>query len=217
MKTALIAGASGLIGKQCLYQCLESNDYFKVIVLVRKQLPVKHAKLEQVVVDYDRPETLAIAADDVFCCLGTTIKKAGSQDAFRKVDFVYPMELAKQTLAKGAIGFFLVSAIGANKDSSIFYSRVKGELEETLRQLPFKTLCIVRPSLLIGTRTEFRLGERIAQIISKPLGFLFFGPLKQYKPVKDTEVANALLLIAKNKTSGTTIVDNAMIIEMSGQ
>jgi uncharacterized protein YbjT (DUF2867 family) len=109
-------------------------------------------------VDYDNPETLAIAADDVYCCLGTTIKKAGSKEAFRRVDYVYPIELAKQTLAKGATGFFLVSAIGANKRSAIFYSRVKGELEEDLSALPFKTIGVVRPSLLMGTRSEFRLG-----------------------------------------------------------
>jgi len=217
MKTALIAGASGLTGKQCLFKCLESEAYSKVIALVRSKLHLKHPKLEQVVVDYDKPETLAIAADDVYCCLGTTIKKAGSKEAFRRVDYAYPLELAKQTLTKGATGFFLVSAIGADKHSAIFYSRVKGELEENLSALPFKKIGVVRPSLLMGTRTEFRLGERIAQLLFKPLGILFVGPLINYKPVKDTEVAQSLLQLAINNLTGNITIENRMIIQIAAE
>lgn len=215
MKTALIAGASGLTGKQCIFKCLESEAYSKVIALVRSKLHLKHPKLEQVVIDYEKPETIAIAADDVFCCLGTTINKAGSKEAFRKVDYVYPIELAKQTLAKGATGFFLVSAIGANKNSAIFYSRVKGELEQDLSALPFKTIAIVRPSLLMGIRSEFRLGERIAQVLFKPLSIFFVGPLSNYKPVKDTEVAQSLLQLATNNLTGVITIENRMIIQIA--
>jgi uncharacterized protein YbjT (DUF2867 family) len=157
MKTALVAGASGLIGKQCLYELLAEKEYIKVIALVRKELTIKHPKLEQIQMDFDQlvSYTHMFQADDVFCCLGTTMKKAGSQENFKKVDYAYPMALAKAALNNGARQFLIVTALGADKKSSIFYNRVKGDVEESLQLLDYPALHIFRPSMLLGEDRSF--------------------------------------------------------------
>lgn len=215
MRTALIAGASGLTGKQCLYQLLENNHYDKVIALVRNTLPLKHPKLQQVIMDYGKPETFAIAADDVFCCLGTTIKKAGSKEQFRLVDYTYPLRLAEQSLAKGARQFVVISALGADATSSIFYNQVKGEMEAALSRLGFESVKILQPSLLLGARNEFRLGERIAQLILRPLGLLFIGPLKKYKPIPALTLAKAMVAVSLNEEKGVRKYENNLLFDLA--
>lgn len=216
MRTAVIAGASGLTGKLCLYHLLEHDVYHRVIALVRKPIPVKHHKLQQVVVDFNKPESIQVLADDVYCCLGTTIKNAGSQENFRKVDFEYPLALAKQMLKHGASQFMLVSAMGANKDAAIFYNRVKGETESAISGLGYQAVKIVRPSLLLGSRDEFRPGERAAQVLLKPLSILFAGPLKKYKPISAETVALALVKAALGKDQGIQIYENNLLFELAG-
>jgi uncharacterized protein YbjT (DUF2867 family) len=213
MRTALIVGATGLIGKSCLYELLENTSYTKVIALVRKPLAIKHHQLHQLVVNFDELDSLTneLVADDVFCCLGTTIKVAGSQENFRKVDLEYPLKVAELTLQNGATQFLLVSAMGANTQSSIFYNKVKGEVEERIGALGFLSFHIFQPSLLLGARKEFRLGELIGKAIMKGLSFLFIGPIKKYKAIPGATVAKAMVAIALQQKAGLYIYESDSI------
>ena len=216
MRTALLLGASGLIGGHCLDLLLRDEAYDQVIVLVRKSLPKNHPKLTQYEVNFDRlaeHETL-LKADDVFCCLGTTIKKAGSQDAFRKVDFTYAHEAAKLAAASGAKQFLLVSSLGADAKSSVFYSRVKGEIEAAISALNFKSVSIFRPSLLLGERAEFRLAERLAEPFAKALSFFLIGGLRKYRAIEARTVAAAMIEIAKKEIQGVKVYESDRVQEM---
>lgn len=193
-KTALIVGATGLVGKFCLSYLLMDKNYQKIIVLTRNPLPIKDEKIENIICEYEQLASYAnrLVADDVFCCLGTTIGVAGSQENFKKIDLYYPLELAKITKKNGAKQFLVVSAMGANSKSSIFYNRVKGELQDTLKTIGFNTVHIFQPSLLTGIRKEFRAGERIAQVVTKIFRPLMFGPMKKYQPIEGMVVAYAM-------------------------
>ncbi|WP_439880260.1 oxidoreductase [Pontibacter sp. MBLB2868] len=207
VRTALIAGASGLVGGHCLNLLLQSTRYSQVISIGRHDLPLIHPKLEQHVVDFNKLKTASanLVADDVFCCLGTTIKKAGSKEAFYKVDHTFPVELARVSLQKGASQFLVVSAMGADAGSMIFYNKVKGEMERDVQQLGFSTVHIFRPSLLLGEREEKRSGEEWASKIMKPLSGLMIGPLKDYKPIEAETVARAMLSAASQDEKGVHV------------
>lgn len=204
MRTALIIGATGLVGKQCLYQLLEEKEYLKVVALVRKEMNIKHHKLEQIIVNFDELEKHenSIQADDIFCCLGTTIGVAKTQENFRKVDYDYPLKVAELALKNGAKQYMLVSAMGASKTSSIFYCRIKGELEESIAKLGYSSFHVFRPSMLMGDRKEFRSGEIIAKYLMKVIGFLFIGPLAKYKAIEGIVVAKAMVRTALKKVDG---------------
>ncbi|HVF87991.1 MAG TPA: hypothetical protein VM866_10390, partial [Pyrinomonadaceae bacterium] len=176
-RSALLVGATGLVGGHCLNLLLEDAAYQKVVVLGRRMLPVGHRKLEQHIIDFDQLTDYArlIYGQDVFCCLGTTIKKAGSQEAFRRVDFTYPHEVARVAAGNGAEQMLLVSALGADARSRVFYNRVKGETEEAVSKLPFGGVQIFRPSLLLGERQEVRRGEQIAERAMKLFSFALIG------------------------------------------
>ena len=203
MKTALIAGATGLIGQQLLQLLIESPLYEKVIAITRQDLPV-HTKLVQVKMEFGNitEKSGVLKADDVFCCLGTTIAKAGSKEKFRQVDFYYPYLLAKTTHAAGAKGYLIVTALGANKTSSIFYNEVKGEVEEAVASVGFDAVHIFRPSLLLGDRNEKRSGEDAAKLFYRIFGFLI--PDK-YKAISSLKVAKAMLHFAAQDKKGTFI------------
>lgn len=208
-KTALIIGATGLVGEETLKELLQSADYGKVIALTRKLLNLKNAKLENPVVDFDKPEQYkAIKADDVYCAMGTTIGKAGSQAAFKKVDFEIPLQVAEFALKNGAAKFILVSSMGANAKSAIFYSRVKGELEEALIKLKYKAVIIVRPSILLGDRKEKRTGEAIGRLVSEKLSFLFAGPLAKYKGTPADLLARVMVKLANDGKQGIRVIEN---------
>jgi uncharacterized protein YbjT (DUF2867 family) len=211
--TAVIAGASGLTGSICLDYLLQSKDFHKVISLGRRQLPINHPKLKQIITDFSNlDETLSgIQADDFFCCLGTTMKKAGSKEAFMKVDYEYPVLLADYAKSTGAKGFHLVSAIGADKKSFFFYNRVKGMVEEEIMSLEFENTNIFRPSLLDGDRKENRAGEKIALIITKLLSPLMIGPLRRYRPTKAEAVGFAMVEMATKGIKGLSILEPEQI------
>ena len=162
-KTALIIGATGLTGEQCLMELMASTHYNKVIVLTRKKLVTTNSEIENIVTDFENLESIRqqIKAEHIYCAMGTTIGKAGSQAAFRKVDYEIPLQVAQIAKENGAVKFMLVSSMGADASSKIFYSKVKGELEEALAKLNFKSLLIFRPSILLGNRKEKRTGEAI--------------------------------------------------------
>ncbi|QNF33871.1 oxidoreductase [Adhaeribacter swui] len=212
-KTAIIAGASGLVGSHCLDLLLKSNRYRKVISIGRKLLPLEHPKLEQKQVDFDILESYApgLIADDVYCCLGTTINKAGSKDNFYKVDYTYVLKLARITSANFASQFLVVSALGADAKSRIFYNQVKGKMETDIKPLSFLGVHIFQPSLLLGQRSEKRLGEQVAQVVAKVLPFIFVGPLRPYKPIQARDVAKAMLYAASQDGAGISIYPNARI------
>lgn len=190
-RTALILGASGLTG-QVLAQLLLADDLYSLVTIyVRKQIAISHPRLQQQIMNYERLDT-AVQADDVFCCLGTTIKKAGTQLAFRQVDLVYPQRVAELQRAAGSSRFLLISAVGANEQSSIFYSRIKGEVEKAILVLGYPCTSIFRPSLIMGERSERRAGEKIAMLLAKIIGHLLIGPLKKYQPVSALSIAKAM-------------------------
>lgn len=202
-KTVLIAGSTGLVGSHLLSILLNSTSIEKVYTLVRKKQELEHQKLVQIVFDFNNEDAYKNlpATDAVYCCLGTTIKKAGSQEKFKQVDFQYPYLLAKT--AKTSI-YNLVSAMGADSNSSIFYNKVKGELEDELKKLNFGTLNIFQPSLLVGNREEFRLGEKIAIAIMPKLDFLLVGGLKKYRSIKAEDVAKAMYKATINNLKSKT-------------
>jgi len=213
-KTAIIAGASGLVGKSLIQLLLSSDDYGQVIALVRKPLGFQHNKLTELTIDFDELANLQDfpEVDDVFCCLGSTMKKAGSEEAFYKIDFTYPLELAKTALAVGADRYFLVSAIGAKKDSKYFYNRVKGELEDQISFLDYRTVYIFKPSLLRGKREESRLGEGFAQALTRIIPF--FGPWKKYQPIHADKVADAIMKVAKQEDKGCYFYQSEIMLRM---
>ncbi len=204
MKTALLAGSTGLIGNQLLQMLLHDPYYTTVKAISRKPLSVQHPKLQNIVADFNTltQHSDALQADDVFCCLGTTIRQAGSQEAFRKVDYDYPLELARLTKNLGATQYLIITALGANAKSGIFYNRVKGEVEKAIERVGFQSYHIFRPSLLLGDRTEKRAGEGAATAVYTALGFLI--PLK-YKAIDSAKVARGMVHLAKESRPGVFI------------
>jgi uncharacterized protein YbjT (DUF2867 family) len=203
-KTALLAGGTGLIGSQLLQLLLNNNRYSSIIAISRKPLSVTHPKLTNLVCELhdlsNHPNQLK--ADDVFCCLGTTIKKAKSKEAFRAIDLDAPLMIAKISKEQGAKKFILVSSLGANKNSGIFYNQVKGEVEEVIKEVGFNSVHILRPSLLLGPRKEDRSGEDAAKFFYKILGFLV---PKKYQAIESIKVARAMLAFTLSDTSGSFI------------
>lgn len=215
MKTALLIGSTGLIGKELLSNLLESSHYEKVIIFVRKKLELSHIKLEQIIVDFEKIEEIKnlIKGDDFFCTIGTTIKTAGSKEAFKKVDFEYPKQFAQFAQENKVSQFLVISSLGANEKSTNFYLKVKGELETYLKFSNFKSVTVFQPSLLLGNRKEFRFGEKIGELFGKLFPFIFIGNLKKYKPIKAKTVADAIIKIALQNNSGFGIYQSDEIEE----
>ena len=212
-KSVALAGATGLVGGEALRMFVADPAFSHVVALVRRPLegPIANdARLEQHVVDFDKlaKQRPPLAVDAVVSALGTTIKVAGSQEAFRRVDFDYPLALARIGLAEGAKHFLLVSALGASAKSPVFYNRVKGELEDAVQALGYPSVTIVRPSLLLGDRREVRLGEEIA----KRFGFLAPG---KYRPVEARAVASALVQAVREGRPGLRIIESDEIRELA--
>lgn len=216
MKTALIIGSTGLIGSELLNLLLDSNDYLKVITFVKRDTGIKHRKLTQHIIDFDKPETYKelVVGDDFFCTIGTTIKKAGSKEAFRKVDFEYPRQFAAFALQNKVQKYLIISSLSADANSGNFYLKTKGEIQDFLKDCNFESVAVLQPSLLLGNRTEFRLGEKVGAFFMKTLSFLFLGNLKKYKPIESKTVAKALLKIAQTNNKGFKIYESDAIQEI---
>ena len=216
MKSALIIGSTGLTGSELVNLLLDSNDYTKVITFVKRDSGIKHPKLTQYVIDFDKPETYKdlVVGDDFFCAIGTTIKKAGSQDAFRKVDFEYPKQFAAFALDNKVKQFLIISSLNANAMSGNFYLKTKGEIQDFLKNCAFESVAVLQPSLLLGNRTEFRLGEKVGEFFMKAFSFVFQGNLKKYKPIEGKTVAKALLKIAQKNVKGFKIYESDVMQEI---
>jgi len=213
-RTALIVGATGLIGGYCLQTLCAASNYSEVTTLARKPLITTHRKLKKVLTNFDNleRELSTIHVHDVYCCLGTTIKKAGSQEAFKKIDFSLVVTIARLMRKQGAAQFLVISALGADKDSKVFYNRTKGEMEEALKDLNYPCLRVLRPSLLLGPREEFRFGEKIGVFLAPLLRPLLLGSLKKYRPVQAESVAQFMVKVAHEQpVSGTHLYESNQI------
>jgi uncharacterized protein YbjT (DUF2867 family) len=210
---ALIAGATGLIGSELLQQLIHGRYYQTISVLSRREVETSSKRVETIITDYEKlsEKDIPQGVDDVFCCLGTTMKKAGSKEAFRQVDYDYPLKIAEIVKKKGAKQYLLVSAMGADASSSIFYNQVKGEIEQAIAQLKFSAFHIFRPSVLMGKRDENRVGETVAQILMSGLSPVMIGGLRKYRPIAGKDVASAMLRIAKKELKGRYIFESDKI------
>jgi len=210
----MVLGASGLVGNEVTQGLLQSENWDEVRVLVRRPLDQQHPNLKQTVIEWDhleQYEELFDGVSAVFCCLGTTIKKAGSQADFERVDLQYPLKAAALSQKKQVKQFLAVSSMGANSKSRNFYSRTKGRMEEGLSALELKGLHLFRPSLLLGPRQEFRLGEQVATQLMKALDFLFIGNAAKYRAIQARTVALAMINIADAGTRGVHVYNNEVI------
>ena len=208
-RTALLAGATGLVGGECLRRLLAHPAWTTVVAVTRREIPGARTspKLRPVLTDFaalDRRRN-ELLADDVFCALGTTMRTAGSRIAFRTVDFEYPLQLAKLARAGGARHFSLVSAVGADRHSAFYYSRVKGELEDELRRMDWPSLAIFRPSVIEGERSESRPLERLS-------GRLLRLAPPAWRPVPAADIAAAMITVALASPPGVTIVESRDIV-----
>ena len=200
MKTALIFGSSGLIGNELFKTILLNNSYDKIKVFVRSIPEVNNPKVEIIQTDFFNLEQYKdkIIGDDCFFCIGTTKKDTPDKEEYRRVEYNIPVNVAKIAKANSVKSFYYVSSIGANPNASSNYLKNKGQVEGELKNLNFSKLAIIRPSLLIGNRKSFRLGEVIFTPVMNTLTLFAFGSLKKYKPIKIQNVVKAILHISKN-------------------
>lgn len=205
-RTAIVIGATGFTGTFLVKQLCESEEYVSVSVIARNNISYKHPKLEVKIKDFDMLEEKDFEiADDLFCCLGTTMKKAKTKENFEKVDLIYPLQIASLAKKRGIHHILAISAAGSSKKSPFFYSRIKGQMEQQLIDLNLPKLSIFRPSLLTGGRKEFRLGERLAEGVFQLLNPILFGPLKRFRSIEGKQLAYAMYHVAvygnKNKVT----------------
>jgi len=220
-KAVLIVGSTGLVGGFLLNELLDSPHFEKIIALTRKEIPFSHPKLQCIVSDFkdlDR-DLEKIRAYYVFCCLGTTIKKAGNKTAFRHIDFDLPVQIAHLMHRSGSDYFSVISALGADANSRIFYNQVKGQLEQSVLAVGYRYTTILRPSLLMGDRPVKRLGESLSLKATAMVSPLMLGPLKSIRPVPAESVAHSMLLDAEAisqdlRENGTQIIDSKKIFQM---
>ncbi|MCR8842253.1 oxidoreductase [Paenibacillus sp. SC116] len=206
-KTALLVGATGLVGGHLLPILLEQPAYHKVKIFTRRNIQLEHPKLEQIVVDFNQLDQYFdhVQADHVYCCLGTTIKKAGSKEAFRKVDFEYPLAIAKMAKQCGASKFLMVTSIGADSNSSFFYNQVKGNVEEEIKKLGLPSVHLFQPSLLLGSRSESRPGESAAIMVSPLIKLIARGRWSKYSPIQAKDVAAAMYRVGQSQGQGNHV------------
>jgi uncharacterized protein YbjT (DUF2867 family) len=200
----LILGASGLTGSFVLKYALEDPRISEVFIWVRKPLGISHPKLKESVVnflDFETYEANFPIVDSVCCCIGTTLKKAGSKKAFYKTDVTIPKIIAEIAHSKGVKTFILQSSIGANPSSNNFYLKCKGDIENSISALNFSSFVILQPSLLLGNRKENRLTEKSAMYLMRLFSWMFLGPIKKYKAISAEHVAKAMLFAAINPLS----------------
>lgn len=214
-RTALILGSTGLIGNEVLRQLLDNPLYSKIVVVTRRPLNIISDKVVEVIAGPSSIHNIAdqLICDDVFCCLGTTQKKAGSREHFKAIDHDYVVTCAKIAFQCGAKQFLFVSAIGARVGSKSYYSHVKGLTENDLKSIGFDGLQILQPSLLLGERQEKRVLEDIGGAVLPYLSFMFLGALQKYRPIHAFKVATAMVAIAKENRQGENYYEYKHIID----
>jgi len=219
MRSAIVAGASGLVGERVLRRLLAGAVYDRVVALVRGPLNVTHKRLEQRTIDYERIGRMSAfpRAEDVFCCLGTTIRRAGSPEAFHRVDVEYVAGLAEACVRSGSAQFLLVSAVGADPRSRNFYLRCKGEAEDAVRTLPFRGVQVFRPSFLVGHRRERRPGEGFATAAARLFSIAMIGPARRYRPIRADDVAKAMVAVAQVSPPGAHVYEAGAMQDLADE
>jgi uncharacterized protein YbjT (DUF2867 family) len=195
-RTAVVFGASGLVGTELVKELKPNDKYEQITLVVRTELNLSHPKITQLILsDYDNltDHLRKLTASDYFCCIGTTIKKAGSKDNFRKVDFEIPLKIASLAKQLSIPNLIIISSVGADEKSKNFYLRTKGEMENAVRKIYNGNLKFLRPSLLMGNRNEQRAGEKIGIGFMKMFGWIFTGKMKKYKGIPAKTVARAMI------------------------
>ncbi len=212
-KSALVAGGTGLVGRHLVDLLVDANEYDEIKVLVRKGSTQQFKGASVLEVDYDALSDYKslMTADVVFCCLGTTMKKAGSKEQFQKVDFTYPYELANISKENGCRQFNIITALGANSKSMFYYNKIKGDVESALSKLEFQNLNIFRPSLLLGQREEQRIGDKIGAVVAKIINPLLLGGLKKYRPIQAKIVARAMMNVVTENRTGLHIIPSDVL------
>jgi uncharacterized protein YbjT (DUF2867 family) len=213
--TALVFGSSGLTGRFLTELLIKDPRYDKIILFVRKESNNYHGKTQQIVFNPDKIEDIKerIAGDQLFCCLGSTIKKAGSKEDFFKIDHHLVVNIAKASKSNGIKTFSVISSIGASPKSSNFYLNTKGLTEEVLQTLDFENLSILRPSMLLGLRSESRPMEEAGKVVFRVLGKLMTGKLKKYRPIHAETVARAMI-VAANQNLKVNILESDKIEDL---
>jgi len=201
-KTAIVLGATGLTGGWLTQSLLDDQRYTSVKLISRRSIGLFHSKLEEHLIDMQDLEAHKhlFVSDELFCCIGTTKKKTPNETTYRKIDFGIPVTAAKLCKTNGISTFVVMSSLGADPESKVFYSRLKGQMEAAVLELGLEKSVIVRPSLIAGARDEKRLGEGFAKSIMALLNPLLLGPLKVYRSIQSKCIAKAMLWLANNPT-----------------
>lgn len=204
-RTALIFGSTGLIGNLLLDELIQSDEYQEILIFIRQPIDVYQLKLKEFIVDFSTPASFSeqIKGDDVFICLGTTIKKAGSIKKMEEIDRDLPVTIASLASANGVKRIAVVSALGANPKSSNYYLRIKGQMEREIQNLKFENIAIVRPSLLLGERKEKRAGELLGKVVMKTFKPVLIGKMKKYRGIHGRDVAKAMIAILQKPQEKT--------------
>ena len=210
MKTALLFGASGLVGSHVLNQLISNNNYSKIKLFVRSSIDISDPKIEIIQTDFNNLENHRedIKGDDCFFCIGTTKQNSPDKNEYRRVELEVPKQIAQIAKSNSVNSFVFISSGYADPKSSGDYLKFKGEVEEELKRLNFPKLGIMRPSFLLGDRKEKRVGEKIGIFVFKLLSPLFLGPLKKMKPIHSATVAKAMIAITQNDSSQTIFESN---------
>ncbi|QLG45493.1 NAD(P)H-binding protein [Costertonia aggregata] len=217
-KTAIILGATGLTGRFLLRLLIKDDRYKKVVLFSRSKTEIKDAKIEEHLVDVLHLEKYKtdFIADEVFCCVGTTKSKTPDKKKYHSIDYGIPITAAKLCKENGIGTFIVISAMGANSDSSIFYNQVKGEMENDLLKLQIPKTHILRPSLIVGNRNKRRTGEWLAKQIFKVLNFFLIGPLKNYRSIHSKVIARTMVFLANCDIEKLIIQSNEIKTISSG-
>ena len=205
MKTAIIFGSTGLVGNHLLNLLIEDNYYTNIKIFVRENNNINNSKVEIIVIDFKKIDSVAhlIEGGDCFFCIGTTKNDTPNKNEYRRVEYEIPIQIASISKINNIASFMYVSSLGSTTKTKNTYLKNKGDTEEVLKSLNFSRLSIIRPSLMLGNRNKFRLGEFIGQKLFKSLSFLFQGPLKEYRAIKAKDVAKAMIYISKNDFKDT--------------
>lgn len=218
-KKAVVIGATGLVGRQLVKLMLKDDQYESILVIMRRPFDIKDPKIVELLIeDFDELSNYSsrMNGHDFYCALGTTRKKAGSKEAFLKVDVEYPLTFAE--IARKQRNFqrlLVVSAVGANSSSPLFYNKAKGELEDKLQVLNLKSLKIFQPSLLLGDRKEFRLFEEVAKVMSNIASFFMIGSKKNVGAIRDVEVAKSMIKVAHQNEEGFRRIKPSQMIDIA--
>lgn len=207
MKTAIVLGSTGLIGAELVKLLQASPHYGSILLLNRRPSGLVHPKVAERIIDFDAPDLSGISGDDLYIAFGTTLRKAGSQAALHRIDCAYPTAIASLLRERNLKRVLLVSSVGADTASSAFYLRTKGQLEQNLIALGFEQTVIARPSLLLGRKGDFRLGEESAMLLMKLLSPLMFGSLRKYRAIDASKVARCLVQAAGSGSPAVQFVD----------